>query len=65
MQLIKPKGYLFISTVEKTKGSFLWNTIMNEFVFGFYPIGTHKWNNLVEKSTLIDLMEENGFVVVA
>ena len=43
----------------------LWNKIIYEFLFGYYPLGTHKWDNLVNKADLVSLMEENGFIAVA
>ena len=64
-RLVKPNGYLFVSSVSKTYDSLFWSNLINEFVFGFYPMGTHSWDKLINHTEIEDFLDTNGYVLVA
>ncbi|CAG7838263.1 unnamed protein product [Allacma fusca] len=43
-KLLKPNGSLFLTTVNRTRTSYLAAIIAAEYVLGIVPKGTHEWN---------------------
>jgi len=42
--LLKPNGVLFMSTLNRTVGSYALTIVGAEYVMGYVPAGTHDWN---------------------
>lgn len=57
--LVKPNGYVFFSTLNKTISSYLLAIIAAEKVLKIVPNGTHDHDAFIRPSTLISWAEEN------
>ncbi len=44
IQLVKPDGLFFLSSIAKTPEGYFLNIIMGEHVLGLLPKGTHEWD---------------------
>ena len=62
--LVKPGGYIFFSTLNRTLASYLTTVLGAEYILKLLPIGTHDYrlfikpqelSNLLDKSSVIDL----------
>ncbi|XP_077145788.1 ubiquinone biosynthesis O-methyltransferase, mitochondrial [Ranitomeya variabilis] len=62
-QVLKPGGSLFITTINKTKLSYLLGILLAEKVMTLVPEGTHDWDKFISPVELERLLESNGFVV--
>lgn len=47
IQLVKPDGLFFLSSIAKTPEGYFLNIIMGEHVLGLLPKGTHEWDLLI------------------
>ena len=47
VQLVKPDGLFFLSSIAKTPEGYFLNIIMGEHVLGLLPKGTHEWDLLI------------------
>lgn len=61
--VLKPGGSLFITTINKTKMSYLLGIVLAEKVMSLVPEGTHDWDKFIPPEELERLLESNGFVV--
>jgi 2-polyprenyl-6-hydroxyphenyl methylase/3-demethylubiquinone-9 3-methyltransferase len=59
-QLVKPDGYVFFSTLNKTIKSYLFAILAAEKVLKLVPDGTHDHDKFIKPSQLIAWAEENG-----
>lgn len=57
--LVKPGGYVFFSTLNKTIKSYLMAIVAAEKVLKLVPDGTHDHNSFIKPSTLIGWAEEH------
>jgi 2-polyprenyl-6-hydroxyphenyl methylase/3-demethylubiquinone-9 3-methyltransferase len=64
-RLAKPKGLLFLSTLNRTLKSYLLAIVGAEYVLGWIPRGTHDWNKFVKPHEMARLMRESGFALTA
>ncbi|MDX9688865.1 MAG: bifunctional 2-polyprenyl-6-hydroxyphenol methylase/3-demethylubiquinol 3-O-methyltransferase UbiG [Proteobacteria bacterium] len=55
--LMKPQALLFVSTLNKTRRSFLLGVVMAEYVLGWVPAGTHDWERFIAPSDLAALWQ--------
>lgn len=55
--LLKPNGMLFISTINRTKKSYLAAIIAAEYIMKYVPIGTHDWNRFIKPSELCTIID--------
>ncbi|XP_056422142.1 ubiquinone biosynthesis O-methyltransferase, mitochondrial isoform X2 [Hyla sarda] len=62
-KVLKPGGSLFITTINKTKLSYLFGILLAEKVMSLVPDGTHDWEKFISPVDLERLLESNGFVV--
>ncbi|KAM4040302.1 ubiquinone biosynthesis O-methyltransferase, mitochondrial [Anomaloglossus baeobatrachus] len=62
-QVLKPGGSLFITTINKTRLSYLLGILVAEKVMSIVPDGTHNWDKFISPVELERLLESNGFVV--
>ncbi|KAM5163277.1 ubiquinone biosynthesis O-methyltransferase, mitochondrial [Mantella aurantiaca] len=61
--VLKPGGSLFITTINKTKVSYVLGIVLAEKVMSLVPEGTHDWEKFIPPEELERLLESNGFVV--
>jgi 2-polyprenyl-6-hydroxyphenyl methylase/3-demethylubiquinone-9 3-methyltransferase len=59
-RLLKPKGILILSTVNRTPKSFLLGIIAAEYVLRWVPRGTHNWRKFIRPSELASHLEQVG-----
>ena len=57
--LLRPKGMIVISTLNRTPKSFLFGIVAAEYVLGWVPKGTHNWRKFIRPSELGAALEEN------
>ncbi|XP_069829703.1 ubiquinone biosynthesis O-methyltransferase, mitochondrial [Dendropsophus ebraccatus] len=62
-QVLKPGGSLFITTLNKTKLSYLFGILVAQKVMSLVADGTHDWDKFISPVDLERLLESNGFVV--
>ncbi|KAL4432255.1 hypothetical protein ABPG74_020223 [Tetrahymena malaccensis] len=63
-QLVRPGGMIFVSTMEKTRESYLKLILGAEYIAKLVPKGTHDWNKFINSEDLSALLEDNGFKVL-
>lgn len=56
ISLLKPNGMIFISTINRTKKSYLAAIIAAEYIMKYVPVGTHDWNKFIKPSELHDIV---------
>ncbi|XP_075058923.1 ubiquinone biosynthesis O-methyltransferase, mitochondrial [Mixophyes fleayi] len=61
--VLKPGGSLFITTINKTKISYILGIVLAEKIMSIVPEGTHDWEKFIPPEELERLLESNGFVV--
>ncbi|KAM9316625.1 ubiquinone biosynthesis O-methyltransferase, mitochondrial [Gastrophryne carolinensis] len=61
--VLKPGGSLFITTINKTKLSYVLGIVVAEKIMSLVPEGTHDWDKFISPEELERLLESNGFVV--
>lgn len=57
-QLVKPGGYVFFSTLNKTSKSYLLAILAAEKLLKLVPEGTHDWDSFIRPSQLIKWAED-------
>ena len=51
-KLVKPGGYMFLSTINRTKRSYLKAIVAAEYFMRLVPIGTHQWEKFIKPSEI-------------
>ncbi len=59
--LLKPKGKLFLSTLNRNLKSFIFGIVAAEYILGLVPKGTHSYQNFIRPSELVGCAEKFGF----
>ncbi|MFC3125931.1 bifunctional 2-polyprenyl-6-hydroxyphenol methylase/3-demethylubiquinol 3-O-methyltransferase UbiG [Pseudoroseomonas globiformis] len=59
--LVRPGGFLFMSTINRTARSYLTAKIGAEYVLRWLPKGTHDWNQFVSPGELGTVARAHGF----
>ncbi len=54
-KLVKPGGYLFLSTINRTNQSYLKAIVAAEYLMRLVPIGTHQWHKFVKPSEIVEI----------
>ncbi len=62
--LLKPHGLLLVSTLNRTAKSFLLAIVGAEYILGWLPRGTHKWERFVRPDELARWVRPAGLVAV-
>ena len=62
-RLIRPGGRLVMSTLNRTRASYLTAIIGAEYVLGWLPRGTHDWNRFLKPSELGAMLRQGGLVI--
>lgn len=60
IKLLKPKGVLIISTLNRTLRSYMKAILAGEYLLRFLPVGTHTWHKFVKPSEILEILEPNG-----
>jgi 2-polyprenyl-6-hydroxyphenyl methylase/3-demethylubiquinone-9 3-methyltransferase len=58
--LLEPRGLLFLSTLNRTRRSFLVAKLGAEYVLRLLPIGTHDWRQFIAPPDLAKLLRAAG-----
>uniref|UniRef100_A0A8C4RQY9 Ubiquinone biosynthesis O-methyltransferase, mitochondrial n=1 Tax=Erpetoichthys calabaricus TaxID=27687 RepID=A0A8C4RQY9_ERPCA len=62
-KILKPEASLFITTINKTKLSYVFGILVAENMLKLLPKGTHEWEKFISPVELERIMESNGFSV--
>ena len=60
VQLLKPQGLLFISTMSPTLTSYLLTIVAAEHITGYVPGGTHDWNQYLHPHQVHDFLNQTN-----
>lgn len=58
--LVKPGGWVFMSTLNRTLQSFVMAIVGAEYLLGLLPRGTHEYAKLIRPSELVAMCKEAG-----
>jgi 2-polyprenyl-6-hydroxyphenyl methylase / 3-demethylubiquinone-9 3-methyltransferase len=61
--LTRPDGRIVMSTVNRTRASYLTAIIGAEYILGWLPRGTHDWNRFLKPSELAGALRRAGMIV--
>jgi 2-polyprenyl-6-hydroxyphenyl methylase/3-demethylubiquinone-9 3-methyltransferase len=61
--LLEPGGLLFLSTINRTKRSFVAAKVAAEYVFRWLPVGTHDWRKFITPAELGRQLRLNGLAL--
>ena len=53
-------GSVFVTTLNRTRQSYLFGVVAAESVLGLLPAGTHDWRKFVTPAELQEMLEEEG-----
>jgi len=62
-EMIKPRGSLFLTTLNRSMQSWLGAIIAAEYILRIVPAGTHDWNKFIAPDELQLMVENHGFHV--
>lgn len=62
-KILKPGGWLFLSTLNRSPESMLFGIFMAEHVMGLVPKGTHHYNQFIKPSELASGVEKSQLIV--
>lgn len=60
IELLKPEGLIFISTINRTIKSFCLAIVGAEYILNWLPKGTHSWNKFLKPSEIANHLRENN-----
>ena len=60
-KLLKPKGLMFVATLNKTFKSYIFAIVGAEYILKWLPIGTHEWEKFVKPEELETILRNNGY----
>jgi 2-polyprenyl-6-hydroxyphenyl methylase/3-demethylubiquinone-9 3-methyltransferase len=64
-EMVKPGGLLVAATINRTLKSFALAIVAAEYVLGWLPRGTHRWEKLVTPDELERALEGGGLRALA
>lgn len=62
-KLIKPNGFLFLSTINRTIPSYIGTILIAEYLMGIVPRGTHDYTKYVKPNELSEWIETCGLSI--
>jgi 2-polyprenyl-6-hydroxyphenyl methylase / 3-demethylubiquinone-9 3-methyltransferase len=65
VELLEPGGMLILSTLNRTRRSWLTAKVGAEYVLRMLPVGTHDWNAFITPAELATMMRAAGLRVGA
>ncbi len=63
--MVKPGGWFFAATLNRTLKSFALAIVGAEYVLGWVPKGTHQWEKFITPAELEDAIEDAGLAAQA
>lgn len=60
VELLKPGGLVFISTINRTIMSFFFAIVGAEYILNWLPKGTHSWKKFVKPSEIANSLRKNN-----
>jgi len=63
-EMVKPGGLMITATINRTLKSFAFAIVGAEYVLGWLPRGTHRWDKLVTPNELEAVLERHGLAVI-
>ncbi len=63
VSMLKPQGYLYLSTLNRTPKSFALGIVAAEYILNLLPRGTHQHQNFIRPSELFEWCQESGLSV--
>jgi 2-polyprenyl-6-hydroxyphenyl methylase/3-demethylubiquinone-9 3-methyltransferase len=63
-EMVKPGGLMIAATINRTLKSFALAIVGAEYVLGWLPRGTHRWDKLVTPNELEAALERHGLQVI-
>jgi len=63
--MVKPGGWFFAATLNRTFKSFALAIVGAEYVLGWVPKGTHQWEKFITPAELEDTIEDAGLIAQA
>ena len=63
--MVKPGGWFFAATLNRTFKSFALAIVGAEYVLGWVPKGTHQWEKFITPAELEDAIEDAGLAAQA
>jgi 2-polyprenyl-6-hydroxyphenyl methylase/3-demethylubiquinone-9 3-methyltransferase len=60
IDLLKPKGLLFLSTINKNPRSWITAIVGAEYIFNILPKGTHEFNKFIKPSSLASFIRKGN-----
>ncbi|MDG7056003.1 MAG: bifunctional 2-polyprenyl-6-hydroxyphenol methylase/3-demethylubiquinol 3-O-methyltransferase UbiG [Wolbachia endosymbiont of Meromenopon meropis] len=63
VELLKPDGLMFVSTINRTIKSFCFAIIGAEYILNWLPRGTHNWNKFLKPSEIANHLRENNIIL--
>ena len=64
-RMVKPGGWFFAATLNRTFKSFALAIVGAEYVLGWVPKGTHQWEKFITPAELEDAIEDAGLAAQA
>ena len=61
-KLIKKKGIMFVSTLNKNLKSYIFGIVGAEYILRWLPIGTHDWDKFLTPQNLKNIVCNNNFL---
>jgi 2-polyprenyl-6-hydroxyphenyl methylase/3-demethylubiquinone-9 3-methyltransferase len=58
--MVKPKGLIFISTINRTLKSYLEAIVCAEYILKWIPIRTHQWKKFLKPSEIDNILLKNN-----
>ncbi|MCC7346477.1 MAG: bifunctional 2-polyprenyl-6-hydroxyphenol methylase/3-demethylubiquinol 3-O-methyltransferase UbiG [Variibacter sp.] len=62
-EMVKPEGLMVAATLNRTLKSFLLAIVGAEYVLGWLPRGTHRWDKFVTPDELVAALDQHGLAV--
>jgi 2-polyprenyl-6-hydroxyphenyl methylase / 3-demethylubiquinone-9 3-methyltransferase len=59
VEMVKPSGLMVVATINRTLKSFAFAIVGAEYILGWLPRGTHRWDKFVTPNELEALLEKN------
>ena len=60
INLLKPEGLLFLSTINKNPRSWITAIVGAEYIFNLLPKGTHEFDKFIKPSDLASFVRKGG-----
>ena len=60
IDLLKPEGLLFLSTINKNPRSWITAILGAEYIFNILPKGTHEFNKFIKPSSLASFIRKGN-----